>query len=215
MQIRGLQIETGFGYEQASLTDELIDGLVAELGHDFTYLLRQIEKEVDHVLRRALESFTQGFLLRGDTDRARVEMTHARHDAALGYHGDGAEAKLVGSQDSCHDDFPAGTNATVNTELNSLSQLVLLECRVSLGETKLPETASMLHRAHGRCTRAALVTRDLHNISVGLDDATCDGSDAALSNELDGNLSGLVDFVKVVDELGQVLNRIDIVMRRR
>ena len=58
------------------------------------------------------------------------------------------------------------------------------------------------------------MTTDLNHVSVGLGDSACDGADASLSHELDTDLGLLVDLVEVVDELGKILNGVNVVVRR-
>jgi hypothetical protein len=50
---------------------------------------------------------------------------------------------------------------------------------------------------------------------VGLGDAGGDGADADLGHQLDADARVMVGVLQVVDQLGQVLDRIDVVVRRR
>jgi len=59
------------------------------------------------------------------------------------------------------------------------------------------------------------VAGDEDHVGVGLGDAGGDGADALLAHELDVDASPVVGALEVVDQLGQVLDRIDVVMRRR
>ena len=59
------------------------------------------------------------------------------------------------------------------------------------------------------------MTRDGQVLGLGLDDAAGDHADAHLGHELDADASARIGRLQVVDELGQVLDRVDVVMRRR
>ena len=76
---------------------------------------------------------------------------------------------------------------------------------MGLGETHLPRHASVLDGGERGGSCATVSSRDLDHVSLGLGNATCDGTDANRRNKLDGNACLLVDSVKVVDELGKIL----------
>ena len=59
------------------------------------------------------------------------------------------------------------------------------------------------------------MTGNQDDIGVGLGDASRDRADARARDELDADLGARVDLLEVVDELGQVLDAVDVVMRRR
>merc|ERR1719181_2512466 len=95
-----------------------------------------------------------------------------------------------------------------------LAELVLHEHPVGLGEAHLHGPPGVLDGAHRAGARAAVVARDLDDVRVGLGDAAGDGADARLGHELDADLGRGVDLVQVIDQLGQVLDAVDIVVRR-
>ena len=82
--------------EAVGLADELAQAPHAHGGHDLADLFGDVEEEVDHVLRRALEALAQHRVLRGDADGTSVEVALAHHDAAGRDQRCGREAELVG-----------------------------------------------------------------------------------------------------------------------
>ena len=72
----------------------------------------------------------------------------------------------------------------------------------------------MLHRANWRGSGTTFVPRNLDHIGVGLGDTTRNCTDAYLGDELHGNLGLWVDLVEIEDELTEVLDGVDIVVRR-
>ena len=72
----------------------------------------------------------------------------------------------------------------------------------------------MLHRADWRGSGTTFVAGNLDDVSVGLGDTARNGTDAYLGDELDGDLGLWVHLVEVEDQLTQILDGVDIVMRR-
>ena len=70
-------------------------------------------------------------------------------------------------------------------------------------------------RAQRRGAGAAVVAGDEHVVGVGLRDARGDRADADLGDELHRDLRLRVRAAQVVDELLEVLDRVDVVVRRR
>ena len=84
-----------------------------------------------------------------------------------------------------------------------------------LGEPELPRSAGVLQRREGRRARAAVVARDEDHVGVRLGDAGRDRPDALFAHELHVDPGLVVRVLEVVDELGQVFDRVDVVVRRR
>ena len=73
----------------------------------------------------------------------------------------------------------------------------------------------MLHGRFGRGTGAAVVSADEDHVGLTLGHAGRDGAHAHLGHQLDVDAGPVVGALEVVDQLRQVLNGIDVVMRRR
>mmetsp|Transcript_28114 Transcript_28114/g.71895 ORF Transcript_28114/g.71895 Transcript_28114/m.71895 type:complete len:417 (+) Transcript_28114:883-2133(+) len=201
--------------EQVGAADELVERRVAEAGEDRAHLLRRVQEEVERVRRHADKLFAQLLLLRGDADGAVVGVADARDDAADGDHRDRAEAELVGAEERAHDDVVPRLEAAVDAQHDAVAQAVEDELLVRLGEAELPRAARVLDRRERRGAGAAVVPRDLDDVGARLGDARGHGADADLADELDGDLGLRVDLVEVVDELREILDRVDVVVRRR
>src|SRR6185369_2354050 len=70
-------------------------------------------------------------------------------------------------------------------------------------------------RAPGRRAGAAVVAGDHDVVGLGLRDAGGDRADADFGDKLDADARLLVGVLQIVDQLRQVLDRIDVVVRRR
>ena len=74
--------------------------------------------------------------------------------------------------------------------------------------------AGVLDRRQRRRARAAVGARDLHDVGERLRDAGGDRADVVLGDELHRDLRLRVDLLEVVDELREILDRVDVVVRR-
>ena len=201
--------------QDLGLADHLGEAAEAERGHVFAHFLGDEEEEIDDVLGLALESGAQHRVLRGDADRAGVQMAFAHHDAAGGDQGRGGEAELVGAEQSAHHHVAAGAHAAIDLHGDAAAQAIEHERLLGLGEADLPRRAGMLDRGERRGARAALEAGDGDMIGARLGDAGRDRADADLAHQLDADIGRRVDVLQVVDQLRQVLDRIDVVMRGR
>ena len=86
---------------------------------------------------------------------------------------------------------------------------------LGLGQADLPWAAGMLDRGQRRGAGAPFIARDGDVVGPGLGDAGRDRADADLGNELDRDRGLRVDVLEIEDQLGQILDRVDVVMRRR
>ena len=83
------------------------------------------------------------------------------------------------------------------------------------GETQLPRKSRVVDGASRSGSRAAVVSRDQDDLRACLRDACRDGADARFTDELDGDARLFVGVFEVINELRQVLDRINIVVGRR
>ena len=86
---------------------------------------------------------------------------------------------------------------------------------MGLGQADLPRQAGVLDRGLGRGAGAAVVAGDQDGVGVGLGHPRGDGADARGGHQLHRHPRIGVDGLQVVDELGQILDRIDVVVRGR
>mmetsp|Transcript_33649 Transcript_33649/g.78720 ORF Transcript_33649/g.78720 Transcript_33649/m.78720 type:complete len:1205 (+) Transcript_33649:178-3792(+) len=201
--------------QQVRAADQLAERAVAERREALAHLVCRVDEEILGVARHAGELLAQLLLLCGDADRAVVRVADARDDAADGDHRDGAEAELVGAEQRAHDDVVAGLEPAVDAQHDAVAQPVEHELLVRLRQPQLPRPARVLDRRERRGARPAVVPRDLDDVRVRLGDARRDRADAHLRDELHGHLRLRVDLVQVIDQLREVLDRVDVVVGRR
>ena len=154
------------GVERVEAADHLVDRAEAELGHQLAGLLGDHEQVVHHVLRLAAEHLPQVGVLRGDADRARVEVALPHHDAAERDQRRGAEAELLGAQQRGDHHVAAGLQAAVGLQHDAAAQVVRHERLVGLGDAEFPRQAGVLDARQRRSARAAAVAGDQHVVGV-------------------------------------------------
>ena len=174
--------------EDLGLADHLGEGAEAERGHVFAHLLGDEEEEIDDVLGLALESRAQHRVLRGDADRAGVQMAFAHHDAAGGDQRRGGEAELVGAEQRADHHVAAGAHAAIDLHGDAAAQAVEHERLLGLGEADLPGRAGMLDRGERRGAGAAFEAGDGDMVGARLGDAGRDRADADLAHQLDADI---------------------------
>ena len=103
----------------------------------------------------------------------------------------------------------------VDLHADAVAQAVGHERLLGLGEAELPGQAGVLDGGERRGARAAVVAGDQDHVGLGLGDAGGHGADADLGDELHRDARRGVGDLQVVDELRDVLDRVDVVVRRR
>ena len=142
-------------------------------------------------------------------------MTLAHHDAADGDQRRGGEAELIGAQKRADGDVPARPQPAVDLDGNPPAQSVQHQRLLRFGKTDLPRRTGMRQRGQRRRAGAAFVARDRDVVRARLGDARGDRAHAHFGDELHRDARVRVGVLQIVDELRQILDRIDVVMRRR
>src|SRR5690606_37577762 len=196
-------------------TDHLLDGAEAHLGHDLAQFLGDEEEVVDDVLGLAGEARAQHRVLRCDADRTSVEVALPHHDAARGDQRRGGEAELVRTEQRADGDVTAGPEAAVDLHRNAAAQIVEQQRLLGLCEANFPRAAGVGERGQRRSARAAFVAGDSHVIGARLGNARRDRADADFGHQLDRDARRRVHVLQIVNQLRQILDRVDVVVRRR
>ncbi len=183
-------------------------------GHVAPRFLGEPSEQQHHLICRAGELRPQVLLLGGDPDRARVEMALADHLAAHGQQWEGPEAEPLGTEHGGHDDVPSGAKTTVGLEEHPRPLPVGGEDLMGLGQTQLPRRAGVLDRDQRRCAGAAFGAGDRDHVGIGLGHPDCDRAHTGLADQFHRDQGGRLEGLEVVDELGEVLDGVDVVVRR-
>ena len=96
-----------------------------------------------------------------------------------------------------------------------MTQLVDAQRLMHLGQPQLPRGTGVLDRGDRAGRSAAVITGDGNQVGVRLGDTGGDGADRRLGDQLDRDLRRRIDLLEIEDQLRQILDGIDIVVRRR
>jgi hypothetical protein len=144
-----------------------------------------------------------------------VEMTDAHHHAARHHQRRGGEPELLGPQQRRDDHVAPGLQLTVGLHHDPVAQPVQHQRLLGLGQPEFPRTARVLERGQRAGPRSAVVPRDQDDVGVRLAHPGRHRTDAHLRHQLHVDARRRVGVLQVVDQLGQVLDRVDVVMRGR
>ena len=142
-------------------------------------------------------------------------MALAHHDAAGRDQGRGGEAEFVGAEQRADHDVASGAEAAVDLHHDAAAQPLAHQGLVGFGKPDFPRRTRVLDRGEGGGAGAALEAGDGDMVGARLGDAGGHRADTDFGDELDRDLAVRIDVLEVVDQLRQILDRIDVVMRRR
>ena len=201
-------------FEQIDASDHLADCAESEPCHDLARVFSDHEEVVDHVLGLAGELLPQFGVLGGHAYRAGVQMALAHHDAPERDQRGGGETELLGAEQGGDDHVAAGPQPAVGLEHDAAAQIVEHEGLVGFGQPELPRQSGVLDACPGGGAGAAVVAGDENLVGEGLGHARRDRSDAHLGDELDTHPCLGIGAFQVMDQLLQVFDRVDVVVRR-
>ena len=201
--------------EQVAAANHVLEPADPERGHHLPDLLGDQHEVVDDLLRRSAEPPSQLRILGGDADGAGVQVADAHHDAAHGDQGRCGEAELVRAQQRSDDHVATGSHAAVDLDRDPGAQVVEEQRLLCLGQPDLPGHTRALDRRLGGGTRTSVVAGDRNVVGVGLGHAGGDRSHPHFRHQLDRHRPGRIGAAQVVDQLLEVFDRVDVVVRRR
>ena len=105
--------------------------------------------------------------------------------------------------------------AAIDLQRHARAQAVQHQRLVRLGKAHFPWAAGMLERGQRRSAGAAVIAGDGDVVGARLGDAGRNRADADFRDQLDRHVGRRIDVLQIVDQLRQILDRIDVVMRRR
>ena len=201
--------------ETVDAPDHLVQGAEAELRHQLAHFLRDKIHEVDHELRIAAEFRAQLRVLRGHAHGTGVEMAHAHHDAAERDQRRSGKPEFLGAQQRGNDNVAAGLELAVGFDIHAAAEIVEHERLLRFRQAEFPRRARVLDARERRRARASVVTADENHIGMRFRHARGNGADADFADEFHADAGALIGVLQVVDQFREVLNRINIMVRRR
>ncbi len=184
-------------------------------GEQFADFLGDEHEEVDDMFRLALEACAQLRILGGDALRAGVLLAGAHHDAAFDDQRRGGEAEFLGTKQRGDDHVATGLELAVALYDDAGAQAVQDQRLLGFGQADLPRGAGVLDGVERSRAGAAVIAGNQHHVGMALGHTGRDGADAELGDELDVDARLRVGHLRIVDQLLQILDGVDVVVRRR
>ena len=202
--------------EVLGAADDLAEAAHPEGCQDLAHFLGDEAEVVHHHLRQAGEVLrAQHVVLRGDAGRAVVEVADAQVLAPERHHRRGAEPEALRPDDRRLHHVESGLEPAVGLQSHAVAQVVAAQRLVRLRQPELPGRARVLDRGQGARAGAAVVAGDGDEVGVRLGDAGGHRADAGLGHQLHRHQRRRIHLLQVEDQLRQILDGVDVVMRRR
>mmetsp|Transcript_32603 Transcript_32603/g.79532 ORF Transcript_32603/g.79532 Transcript_32603/m.79532 type:complete len:1230 (+) Transcript_32603:1174-4863(+) len=164
------------------------------------------------MLRHALEFLAKLRILGGNANRAHVQVALPHHDASERHKGRCRESALLSTEDDGLDNILTSLELPIRLENHARPEIVHHKRLVRLSKPKLPRKTSALDATPLSSTSTAVVSRDENVVGLSLCHARSDDTNADLGNELDRDARSRIGALEVIDELGEILDRVDVVM---
>ena len=135
-------------------------------------------------------------------------------NAAQGDQGGSAEIEFLGPEKGGDDDIQTGADTAVGTESDAVAKSVKEKNLLSLGHAEFPGTACIFDGGKGGGSGPAVVSGDEDHIGMGFGDSRGNGADSSFGYKFDADLGPGINLFEVVNQLGEILNAVDVVMGR-
>ena len=142
-------------------------------------------------------------------------MAFAHHDATFHHQRRCGKAEFVGAQQGGNGDIAPGFHLSVGLNSNAAAQVVQNEGLLRFRQAKFPGRAGMLDRRDRRGAGAAVVAGNHHVVGLGLGHAGGNGADTHFRDQLDRDGGAWIHILQVVNELRQIFDGVDVVVRGR
>mmetsp|Transcript_17676 Transcript_17676/g.41550 ORF Transcript_17676/g.41550 Transcript_17676/m.41550 type:complete len:260 (+) Transcript_17676:2909-3688(+) len=196
------------------MTNQLVHISEAHLGHQHTHLLSHKHEVVDNVLRQTLKLLPQNWILRCNADRTGVEVALAHHDAAHGNERCSGKAKPLCAKKCCNHHITARPELAISLQGHTAPQAIENQGLMCFGQTNLPWSPGMLDARPLGGSSTTIAAADQDVVSFALGNSSRHNTYTDLTDELDTHTCIRVGILEVENQLSQVLNGVDVVVRR-
>ena len=125
-----------------------------------------------------------------------------------------AKSEALGADDGGLDHIKTALQTPIGLQAYAMPQAVDAQRLVGFGKPKLPGSAGIFDRGERACAGTAVVAGNRDEIRVGLGDSGRHRPHARFCHELHRHERVGVHLLEIKDELRQILDRVDVVMRR-
>ena len=129
--------------------------------------------------------------------------------------GAGRETEFLGPKQGADDHIAAGFELAVHLDHDAAAQVVEHQRLMRFRQAQFPRSAGVFDAGQRRSAGAAVVAADENHVGVRLGDAGRDGADADFRHQLDADASVAVGVFQIVNQLRQVFDGVNVMVRRR
>ena len=212
------EIETGLRvcvFQELRPSDSLVERAESKFCEMFACLLREKAEEVDDMGGTSCEELALLDTLSRDAYGAGVAVASTVLNAAESNKQSGSESEFFGAEQGCDHDIAASFELSVDLDFDAPSQSVLDKRLLGFGKSKFPGEPGVLHGSEGCRARSAVEAGDENDVRVCFGDARGDRAYAGFRNELNADAGFMICAAEIVDQLGEVFDRVDVVVWRR
>ena len=187
--------------QQIPTADQLVHAAHANLGHDFAKLFSNVEHEVHHVFRLALEPLPQFRILGGNAYRAAVQVAHTHHHAAHAHQRRRGKAEFLCTQHTGNGHIPAAHQLAVHFQCNPGAEAVQGQGLMGFRNAQLPGQTGIMDGAAGGSTCAAVTAGDQNDLRPCLGHACRHRTHACFADQLHADAGTAVGTLQVINQL--------------
>ncbi len=169
----------------------------------------------DQVLRFSNEALPEFRILGGNTNRTGIQMAFAHHDTAQGNQRCGGKAEFLGTQQSGIYHIPAGFQLAVRLQDNPVAQVIDHKGLLNFRNTEFHGQSGIFDGTGRTGPGSSFTSADGNAVGMCFGNTGGNSSDSFFRNQFYIDPGPRVGAFQVKDQLGQVFDGIDIVMRRR
>mmetsp|Transcript_51252 Transcript_51252/g.116742 ORF Transcript_51252/g.116742 Transcript_51252/m.116742 type:complete len:220 (-) Transcript_51252:3061-3720(-) len=153
--------------------------------------------------------------LGSDAHGAGVQVALPHHVATHGNQWSSGEPEELSAEQRSNNHIATVPQLAVGLQRHTPAQTVEHESLVGLGQAEFPRAPSVLDSGPSGRPGASVVAGDQDVISLALGDTCCDDTHSHFGHQLHAHIRSRVGILQIKDQLGQILNGIDVVVRGR
>ena len=197
------------------MTDQIIKFRHAELRHDFAHFPSDKMEVILHMFRASHELPAKRRILSRNPGRTGVLLTLAHHQAPHCHERRRSEAEFISAEHGADHNVSAGLDLPVHLQPYTAAEIIHDERLLHFCEPDFPRAAGVLNGGRRRRAGAAVMSGNHNVVCLALGHAGGHRADAGLRNQLDTDAGMRIGVFEVENQLSQILDRIDVVVRRR
>ena len=204
-----------FYFQKVASSYHLVNGTDAQFRHIFTEFLSDKSHKVYYIFRFSGKAFPKFRILGCHANRAGIQVADSHHHTAHRYQRRSGKAEFLCSQKGGDSHVSSAHELTVCLNHHTASQTIHQQGLMGLCQSQLPGQSCVVDGAFRSCAGTSVISGDQDNLGACFGNAGSYGSHTCLRNKFYGNTCIFIGIFQVIDQLGQILDRINIVMWRR